>query len=413
MVLYLTIRLFLSLLILFQLLYGFYPSDENYQKSNIWHKEGLNYANQGNYRLALSYFRGAVRLNNQSVVLWNDLGVTEMRVALHSKALKRFHHALNIIKNIDSTNLFVNEIQQNENKRFNIKLLYDNIDLLEDFIDLSVESIDNNMPQLHHLLEIPELILSDSHNSNELLKLQNIPFIIHYGFNNQYNENNDLMSKLSDLYPNYKVDFYPHNMVEEQVHPLFISLKQSILQLTSPQETYLDIDASLPESGAGMFNHKDTLRTSSYQLQLKGRKKWHLCDPTQNEFLYKAGEIDLFHPNYRKYPKAINATCYQFIAYPGDIIYYPADYWHQTLNLDTPTISIGSSIIIRQNFRKVQYELEKECKGKKRIFIPDNTICTLLNQCYKLWKNIFMNKFNETEFELQYNNNNFNENDEF
>ena len=27
----------------------------------------------------------------------------------------------------------------------------------------------------------------------------------------------------------------------------------------------------------GMFNHKDILRTSSFQVQLAGRKRWHLC----------------------------------------------------------------------------------------------------------------------------------------
>ena len=30
--------------------------------------------------------------------------------------------------------------------------------------------------------------------------------------------------------------------------------------------------------GAGMFLHADTLRTSSWQLQIRGRKKWHLCN---------------------------------------------------------------------------------------------------------------------------------------
>ena len=29
-----------------------------------------------------------------------------------------------------------------------------------------------------------------------------------------------------------------------------------------------------------MFLHADTLRPASWQLQLRGRKKWHLCDGT-------------------------------------------------------------------------------------------------------------------------------------
>ena len=33
------------------------------------------------------------------------------------------------------------------------------------------------------------------------------------------------------------------------------------------------------------------------------------------------------------------------VASPGDIIYYPVDFWHQTVNLDTPSIAItGTSM---------------------------------------------------------------------
>ena len=30
----------------------------------------------------------------------------------------------------------------------------------------------------------------------------------------------------------------------------------------------------------------------------------------------------------------------QVVTSPGDIIYYPVDFWHQTVNLDTPSIAI-------------------------------------------------------------------------
>lgn len=33
--------------------------------------------------------------------------------------------------------------------------------------------------------------------------------------------------------------------------------------------------------GAGMFNHQDTLRTASWQAQIKGSKSWHLCGPSE------------------------------------------------------------------------------------------------------------------------------------
>jgi ribosomal protein L16 Arg81 hydroxylase len=50
-----------------------------------------------------------------------------------------------------------------------------------------------------------------------------------------------------------------------------------------------------------MFNHKDTLQSSSFQAQVKGRKRWHLCSNAESKNLYKAGDVDTFSPNYEKY----------------------------------------------------------------------------------------------------------------
>lgn len=33
--------------------------------------------------------------------------------------------------------------------------------------------------------------------------------------------------------------------------------------------------------GAGMFNHWDILKTSSWQFQARGSKRWHLCPPSE------------------------------------------------------------------------------------------------------------------------------------
>jgi hypothetical protein len=40
-------------------------------------------------------------------------------------------------------------------------------------------------------------------------------------------------------------------------------------------------------------------------------------------------------------PEIINMlVLLQTILNPGDVIYYPREHWHQTRNLDTPTIAI-------------------------------------------------------------------------
>ena len=77
------------------------------------------------------------------------------------------------------------------------------------------------------------------------------------------------------------------------------------------------------EASAGMFNHKDTLRAPTYQIQLSGAKQWHLCDASQSELIGTTGAWDAFHPNYVLFPDTLKLSCQQGIVNEGDLIYYP------------------------------------------------------------------------------------------
>lgn len=116
-----------------------------------------------------------------------------------------------------------------------------------------------------------------------------------------------------------------------------------------------------------MFNHKDTLRAPTWQLHLSGHKLWHLCPPSQDEILEKAGKHDFFDPNYEETPELLGELglqgCSQAVAEAGDLVYYPEDYWHQTLNLHTPTVSIGSTMLTAASYRILYDELLHECSG--------------------------------------------------
>lgn len=71
--------------------------------------------------------------------------------------------------------------------------------------------------------------------------------------------------------------------------------------------------------GAGMFNHQDVLRTASFQAQLFGSKRWHLCSPSQSRFLYAAGTLDAFDPDYDKYPLYEQARCFEDVVDAGEV----------------------------------------------------------------------------------------------
>mgnify|MGYP003888668271 FL=1 len=43
---------------------------------------------------------------------------------------------------------------------------------------------------------------------------------------------------------------------------------------------------SMGTTGSGMFLHSDSIDTSTYHLQLSGRKKWFVCPPQGQEVTY-------------------------------------------------------------------------------------------------------------------------------
>ena len=256
---------------------------------------------------------------------------------------------------------------------------------------------------------------------------------------------------LAETFGGQNVDYYPHNMEFETVKPYFTNLKDALKQFKDPTGTYdradvsqpttyiqwnvnegdwsklksssfkmrlpapfetddVWIDECFPESsvadkfhirthwrmlligqkGAGMFNHKDTLQSSSFQAQIMGRKRWHLCSDAETPNIYKAGELDTFNPNYEKFPKAKNLNCYQIDIIPGQMLYYPQNYWHHTMNLDDLTMAISGTLVTEGNRPGITKEFLRECKpskdGKARIFGYDEELCAGLEKCFKLWE---------------------------
>jgi len=144
--------------------------------------------------------------------------------------------------------------------------------------------------------------------------------------------------------------------------------------------------------GAGMFLHPDTLRTSSWQLQIRGRKRWHLCPgrggPEKAASTYcGAADIDTFDPDYSKCPSFRSATCYEGVIGPGEALYYPEDYWHQTRALDSGNAAISGTLVSPSNGALVAQELQKECDGASRIIARGSTeLCNALRVCFDGWR---------------------------
>jgi hypothetical protein len=141
------------------------------------------------------------------------------------------------------------------------------------------------------------------------------------------------------------------------------------------------------QKGAGMFNHKDTLQSSSFQAQIEGRKRWHLCHNNQSPYIYGAGDVNTFAPDYAKFTKALELDCYDHTIEPGEMLYYPQNYWHQTMNLSPVTTSVSGTLVTKGNTKGITKEFMRECApgAKVRIFVPEENLCKGLEKCYDLW----------------------------
>lgn len=141
--------------------------------------------------------------------------------------------------------------------------------------------------------------------------------------------------------------------------------------------------------GAGMFNHRDILRSASFQIQVVGGKRWHICSPSQDRSMYHAGDIDTFNPDYERFPLALQADCIDDFISPGEILYYPRDYWHHTevppSSDGRPSISLTGTLATQGNFREMADELRRECfEGGNRIPLSQYA-CSHIENCFAHW----------------------------
>jgi hypothetical protein len=157
------------------------------------------------------------------------------------------------------------------------------------------------------------------------------------------------------------------------------------------------------EHDSGMFFHADGFSTSTFVFQFVGRKRWTLCPPDpEMRVMYPAGQIDTFDPDrervYREFERFRGADCADVVVHPGEVIYYPSHYWHQTLNLDRPCVSMAGRRIDGNNAHEVYGELLHRCRNPG----PDITkqwpgaapnlnkrVCKAISGCFDLWKEMF------------------------
>eukprot|EP00940_MAST-03C_sp_MAST-3C-sp2_P003554 g3554.t1 len=118
--------------------------------------------------------------------------------------------------------------------------------------------------------------------------------------------------------------------------------------------------------GSGMFNHSDSLRSSSWHAHVSGSKWWYVCR---------------------------DETCYEELLQEGDILYYPRDWYHQTQcvpsNDSVTTITLTGTVVNAYNYRELAAQLRRECVFGSLNFEFSGALCDALQSCVVLWDERF------------------------
>jgi hypothetical protein len=240
---------------------------------------------------------------------------------------------------------------------------------------------------------------------------------------------------LTELFPHYVSDFYPYNMLQQGQHPHLIRFRSGVNEVLNPSGRYSDFSGKahvcpeiqgcsyihlqltpamwsqleeigdIPKNrhvhtegdqwwmrrcledpevraefhlkthwkiiligsrGSGMFNHSDSLLSTSWHGHVQGKKWWYVCSP--KGFGYEGPQI-----------------CFESVLVPGEVLYYGAGWFHETRNLDFPSMTITGTVIHKQNFELIADKFLSECAHDSLNFKLSGKLCDALDKCYGVW----------------------------
>lgn len=104
------------------------------------------------------------------------------------------------------------------------------------------------------------------------------------------------------------------------------------------------------------YLHLDYYHLNAWITQLYGDKRFTVFPRGQEEFLYPRpddpwkSDVNMFNPDYDKYPKFKQATPIHFTVGPGETLFIPFGTWHTAYSL-TPTISVAFDQLNGKNYK--------------------------------------------------------------
>jgi histone arginine demethylase JMJD6 len=103
------------------------------------------------------------------------------------------------------------------------------------------------------------------------------------------------------------------------------------------------------------YLHLDFYHMNAWINQLYGEKRFTVFPRGQEELLYPKpddpwrSDVNIFHPDYTKFPKYKDATPIEFTVGAGETLFIPFGTWHTAYSL-TPTISVAFDQLNSKNY---------------------------------------------------------------
>jgi histone arginine demethylase JMJD6 len=185
-----------------------------------------------------------------------------------------------------------------------------------------------------------------------------------------------------------KVAPYPYNFNVQNYFPELLKyMKPEILYAKSDRVNHKLVpkfmfgnthvyEIFLGGNGAKWYTlHIDALCMHTQITQLYGAKTFFLYSPDQTPYLYpdpeqsKQSLINVFAPDYKKFPLFKHAKSVQVTVEEGETILFPKGWWHTT-EMNGPSISLGRVQLNAANWKDFcddNYDIWKKKNRKMRV----------------------------------------------
>lgn len=111
----------------------------------------------------------------------------------------------------------------------------------------------------------------------------------------------------------------------------------------------------------------------NFFIQADGRKEVNLISPQDTKYCYMISrsfydaysEVDSYNPDLNKYPEFANATIYNAVLFPGDMLFIPSGWWH---HIESLNVSVTYNIWWLGRLKFTRYLMQETLHRFKSLF---------------------------------------------